>query len=363
MLLTDASVNLFTRPMDEHFASFPELMQRCHTSRQAGREVPSDAKRILFLNRNDKLSVVVGDDHEVVPTAWSLSQIAASCRVPVYVLEQLKTDTAVRVLNETYPRSELSERLALVENGRLRALTSSSYSRLWDVHVLGEIHRWLLPDGRFVPAMPTVNTDQVGTNLRGNNKPALFRGDRDSFTFFYSSKRPGDDGLGGLRKGIVVYNSEVGARSFGYETFYFREMCANFLIWDARQVVRRRAIHKGSLDRVFREFKLDLIEASAEIEQHELDVFRRAAEISFAGDGSPTKENREAAEERLQREFGATKTMSRRAVEAALNPENPGDLSLWGIANGFTSIAKLETWAGSMADLSVQAGRVLALAQ
>ncbi len=314
---------------------------------------------LVTLNRNNNLSVVVGDDEEVVPTAWSISQIAASCRVPVYVLEQLRTDTAVRVLNETYPRSELSERLALVEHGRLRALTSSAYSRLWDVHVLGEVHRWLLPDGRFVPALPTINTDEVGSNVRGNNKPALFRGDRDSFAFFYSSKRPGDDGLGGLRKGIVVHNSEVGARSFGYETFYFREMCANFLIWDARQVVRRRAIHKGSLDRVFREFKLDLIEASAEIEQQELDVFRRAAVAPFAGDGSPTQANRESAEERLQREFGATRSVARRAVEAALSPENPGNLSLWGIANGITSVAKQEAWAGSMADLSVQAGRVL----
>ena len=109
--------------------------------------------------------------------------------------------------------------------------------------------------------------------------------------------------------------------------------------------------------------KLDLIEASAEIEQQELDVFRRAAVAPFAGDGSPTQANRESAEERLQREFGATRSVARRAVEAALTPENPGNLSLWGIANGLTSVAKQEAWAGSMADLSVQAGRVLSSLQ
>src|SRR5262249_16799483 len=69
------------------------------------------------------------------------------------------------------------------------------------------------------PAMPTVNTDEKGTNLLGNTKPALFRSDRDSFAFFYGDKAPGDDGLGGMRKGIVVYNSEVGAKSFGFSTF------------------------------------------------------------------------------------------------------------------------------------------------
>ncbi|MEN8151833.1 MAG: hypothetical protein ABFS86_18610, partial [Planctomycetota bacterium] len=53
---------------------------------------------------------------------------------------------------------------------------------------------WLLGSG-FVPAVPTINTDAFGTNVMGNTKPALFRSDRDMFSFFYSDQDPGDDGF------------------------------------------------------------------------------------------------------------------------------------------------------------------------
>src|SRR5690606_4567040 len=156
-----------------------------------------------------------------------------------------------------------------------------------------------LPDGRFVPAVPTINTDALGTNIRGNTKPALFRSDRDSFCFFYSEKRPDDDGLGGMRKGIFVHNSEVGSKAFGFGSFYFREMCSNFLIWDATQVKRRRAIHKGSLTNVWKDFKLELIEARGEVEPLAMEAFCRASETPFVDDGSASSRNMELAAERL----------------------------------------------------------------
>ena len=130
----------------------------------------------------------------------------------------------------------------MFSSANLRAVTSDRYERVWDADVYDQVDRWLLPNG-FIPAVPTINTDAQGTNILGNTKPALFRSDRDSFAFFYGDKSPGDDGFGGLRRGVVVYNSEVGAKSFGFSTFYFREVCANFLIWDATGVKARRARH------------------------------------------------------------------------------------------------------------------------
>ena len=68
------------------------------------------------------------------------------------------------------------------------------------------------------------------TNAKGNTKPALFRSDRDSFSFFYSDRTPHDP-FGGLRKGVMVFNSEVGAKCLGFATFLFRDVCSNFMIW------------------------------------------------------------------------------------------------------------------------------------
>lgn len=361
MLLTEASYNLFTRPRDEHFASFQELLDTSKRSQEDGVESLHRANEIRFVEAGNQIRVDLGGFYQVRPTPWAMTQIAGGCRVPTSVLEHLRTETAVRVLNETFQRQDLSERLALVDGDKLRALTSSSYSRLWDVEILQEIDRWLLPDGRFVPAMPTINTDSRGTNVLGNNKPALFRGDRDSFCFFYSPKKPEDDGLGGLRKGILVFNSEVGARSFGFSTFYFREMCSNFLIWDATQIKKRKAVHKGDLLRFFREFKLDLIEASSEFEPKERRVFMQAAETPFVGDGTPTRANLELAQTRLEREFGTSGKLAVAITDSAMLPENPSNLTVWGITNGITSLAKQETWASDLMEMSSLVGEVMEL--
>jgi len=129
-------------------------------------------------------------------------------KVPMPVLERITPETRAKVLNQCFPRSK-RYKVALVDGIHLRAITSDRYERVWDADVLEEVDRWLLGSG-FVPAVPTINTDDYGTNAQGNNKPALFRSDRDLFAFFYSDKDPGDDGFGGLRKGVMVFNSEVG---------------------------------------------------------------------------------------------------------------------------------------------------------
>ena len=358
MLLHEASRNLFARPADEHFPSFEALQDESLRIFHESSEFASDPRKMSFQNR-DGLRVLLADDRSFVLTNYSLGQIAASCRVPMGLLERLDPSTTVQVLNETWPRGEMSERQVLVQGDTLRALTSTSYTRLWDWEILQEVDRWLLPRG-FIPAVPTMNAPG-GVNLMGNEKPALFRGDRDSFSFFYSDQLPGDDGLGGMRKGIFVWNSEVGARAFGWSTFYFREVCGNFLVWDVRDVKERRAIHKGDQLRKtwWKDFRLELIDASSEIEQRELDVFDKAAITPFVGDGSPTDANQELAVDRLQRQFRVPARMGRGFIDAAMLPENPGDLSIWGVVNGITSAAKDMGFAGGMADTSALAGKVL----
>jgi hypothetical protein len=281
-------------------------------------------------------------DRVVHFSPFALHQLALACRVPLSVLRRLPPATTVDVLQDLVPPQP---RLALVANDRLRALTSTRYARLWDLEILEEIDRWLLPRG-FVPA--------------GGTRPALFRGDRDFFGFFFSPRLPGDDGLGGMRKGLFVWNSEVGARAFGWSTFYFRQVCHNLLVWDETRTRTHRAVHRTQLrTKAWRRFRQDLIAASTEIEQRELDVFRRAATTPFVGDGSPSTTNQELAAERLQRQFGVPAKTARAFVQAALLPENPRDLSYWGIVNGVSSTAKHQPFAGAMVDLATLAGKVL----
>src|SRR5439155_12859540 len=158
-----------------------------------------------------------------------------------------------------------------------------------------------------------------GTNILSNTKPALFRSDRDSFSFFYGDKEPGDDGLGGLRKGIVVFNSEVGAKSFGFSTFYFREMCANFLVWDASGVEHRRARHTSAVRDLFREFREDLQEIGAVLTTAELDVFEKARTTRFVPQGPSERED---AVRRLVRDFRLPEADALEVADLVRSPEN-----------------------------------------
>ena len=43
--------------------------------------------------------------------------------------------------------------------------------------------------------------------------------------------------------GFFVWNSEVGRRTIGVETFWFQHVCANHVVWDAIEVVRYSRKH------------------------------------------------------------------------------------------------------------------------
>jgi len=201
------------------------------------------------------------------------------------------------------------------------------------------------------------STGARSSSILGNTKPALFRSDRDSFAFFYGDKSPGEDGFGGLRKGVVVFNSEVGAKSFGFSTFYFREMCANFLIWDATGMKARRARHTGAVIGVVREFREELQEIGSVLTTSELDVFERARTTRFVPEGPG---EREEAIRRLVREFRMGEADALEVTDLVRSPESPGEFTSWGVANGVTSAAKALPYASDRAHFSRLGGAILA---
>ncbi len=352
--LTIAQRELFTRPPESHFDSFLSLRSDADSQKRRCTSLDARDDRILF--SEDGGHVHFGD-RTLALTHFALGQLASMAKVPMPVLERLDGDTRAKVLNRCFPRNR-RYRTALVDGDRLRCVTSDRYERVWDADVYEQVDRWLLPNG-FIPAMPTVNTDAQGTNLLGNTKPALFRSDRDSFSFYYGDKSAGDDCLGGLRKGVVVYNSEVGAKSFGFSTFYFRELCANFLIWDATGVKARRARHTGAVIGVVREFREELQQVGATLTTRELDAFEVARKTRFVPEGPG---ERAETVRRLVREFRLSEAGAAGVADLVLAPENPGEFTVWGVVNGITSAAKAMAYAGDRADFSTVAGEVLAAA-
>ena len=342
IVLTAASEALFRRAPEEQFPSWESLREAASSQRRACREIEARDRRILFSEDGETVHFA---DESVRMTHYSMGQFAALARVPMGVLQRLRPATRGTVLNQLFERTSRFK-VGLAEGDRLRAVTSDRYERVWDEELLDSLDRWLLPSG-FVPAVPTLGSPDP------DQKPALFRSDRDSFFFLFSTQDPRDS-FGGLRKGVVVYNSEVGAKCLGYQTFIFRDVCRNLLIWGASGVVENSAKHMGRVRQVFADFSRELQGISNQVSPLEYAAIDRATRTAFVESG-----REQDAAKRLQKEFGIPKALVPEVLEAVHLEENPGDLSVWGVVNGLTSVAKNEPYAADRVMLAAAAGALL----
>lgn len=366
-MITDASQQLFSRPADEHYDSMQNLLSKAFEDMQNSEETQVKGNQILFENLNDNIALDVRGEMKHL-TKYSLSQICQMSNVPIRIIERLigmgETSLAVENLNKLFSRTDANgdetERLLLTQNGKLRAINGSAYARLWDFTVFDKINEWLIPNG-FTPAKPTINTDSDRNNLMGNNKPALFRGDQSSFGFFFTEKGAKEDptdNLGGLRQGIMIWNSEVGARSFGFSNFYFQDMCANFLIWGATNQKRKRFVHRGDvINNGFADYETMIKEAAKQAEdrrQEDMEVFARAASILFANSD-------DEAVEKLNEKYKVARPTAEAIVKASYLPQNSNgeELSVWRIANGVTYEAQSTSRAESLVDDSMLATKII----
>lgn len=361
--LMSASSNLSNRPADEHFASWQDLRAAADRDDRNARTVVSPASNIEVVAADSGLAIVskrAGSSFALNNhSAGEIARLAGASSG--FVFDRLQPKVAAIALTDALSRTgeEIALHLGTItgSNGLhggpvLRGITSPTYTRVSDSAIYAEVDRWLIGAG-FKPALPTKNTDAQRNNIMGNNKPCLFRGLRDSFSFFMFEKT--SEGAGGrpVRRGVMVENSEVGASSVWVRQFVFDEFCANFIIWNAREMVEFRAIHRGDAGRILRGVREQLRNATPEVMARELEILKLAAEVTFA-------DNEETAVERLIKEFELSESMSKGAVMLAHANENRGvrPLSFAGVANGVTSMAKSARNADKLVELAGVGGDI-----
>ena len=383
---------MFHAPDEAKFRTFADLRAHASSQRARSKEVEVDLSKFLFAHKDGRDYVYV-DDYNFRLTNLFYKQVSNEAGVRIEVLEQLRPSTRINVLNELWEpwrngRKDVqgneipSERKLLIEANEsdgfdVRAMNGARYERLWDDEVLNEVERHLLPNG-WVPAYPTFNIDPA-TPVEKREK-ALIRTDRYSFSFYFTEpkfkagdgfsdqkvsgmqgsagiaaaqgfRKPEDDGLGGLRKGIMVYNGETGHKSFGWQMFLFRNVCCNFNIWDLSEGRTKRVRHTKSVRDAFEVFKEDCRNLSGALSDQEYSFLAKAAKTEFA------KEDEDAIK-RLNR-LGVTNANARAGVEAAHLDINGGNLSVWSVVNGLTWHAKELENEDDRVALSIQAGDVL----
>jgi hypothetical protein len=376
-MLTEASSNLMNRKPEEHYPDLPTLITDARAQKDRSTTADVDDAGILYVPGRGGIVADLGRGREVALGHYARQQLGTLSGVPVRVQDRLSPRTLAQVLNETAPRDHNGENarqwlLQDTDEGQeARAITSQKYERLWDADLYAECAKWL-PEG-WEPAYPELHVLWEGAtdsreNVQGNEKPALFRSDRDSFAFFHGPRADDGEDFGGLRPGLMAWNSEVGASSFGFRRFYFRAMCCNFLIWDASEIKERRARHTKQVTRIRAMFSRELRRIAQPMTTAELDTFAKAAAHTFEPFERDSKTTAKNAANKLYRlgNVQVTQAQAVRALEAASFEQHNGRggfLSSWDVANGLTWTAKEQGYAKDRAALQTAAGVVMAAAQ
>lgn len=370
--LMDASNQWATRPADQRFTTLDELDASVASRRQRSFARDYDLNQLLTVQTGDSGMRIEANGRPLELTNWSFRQLAATVGAPAGYLTKLPAELAVRNLNHglaathadkgkrdgnkllmIHPEDDDSRPLsAPVDPATLQAVTSPGYGRIWDADCVSLVRSIVRDHPEFH------NPVAYGRN-GGIEKAGLYASDHDVFMFMIdggSRLEVGKDAHGNpdkLNRGFFLWNSETGAATFGVQTFLFREVCGNHIVWSASDITRLTIRHsKGGPGR-FEEEALPAI----------LDHVNRAAsedEAAILKAKSlllPTDDRDMVA---LVSPFAITRSELRQAINVAKNEE--GDCrNLWQLVQGLTAHARDMAHTDSRVDLERRAGKLMNL--
>ena len=239
-IITKASHQWASRPNDERFLSLTDMSAHFSALRNNSRSIVASTTKIhVRPTEDDNLELVGSADVGYEPNNWSFGQLCTLARGPQSVsapagyLRTLPAPMAADCLNYGLQYRDIDEvGLLLHRNGgnHLRAATGPRYGRIWNNDVLnalvtrfgdGVTGQWKVP-GEFGKPV---------TVTKGNT--TLYASDRDFFIFLCDEENRIEHAGRQLARGFFMWNSEVGAQTFGLGTFMFDFVCKNRMIWGA----------------------------------------------------------------------------------------------------------------------------------
>lgn len=271
----------------------------------------------------------------------------------------------------------------------LRAITTDTYTRLWNAEILErlvtlkQMHGWRVPPGRPVsddPRLPTrAATEEdvlklahtsLGVKVGDKIAPSgIYVSDHDMFVFMVNEDCLIEDGLGGyLARGFFVSNSEVGvgpqtmgSAALRFTFFWYKSVCGNHIVWDAQNVHDVRLKHVGRIGDRLEKFAGEIkqyMDTGAKATSAKIQVARK---LEIAG----TKE------EVLDKVFGLAQkkklpTLTKGVIKAAYEKaETKVDqygppTTAWGLYNGLTDVSQRSGFADVRSRIDTAAGKLFA---
>lgn len=335
--LTRAHQELFRRKPDECFDSFESLYRRCQTDRELSEDQwvrPED----LILTHD--LTVAIGDNPDYTLNDWSFSQLCRMASVSRDTLNRLTSRTASRALEETLPKTGKPLQL-LTRESSIRSVHGVSYTRLWNVELL-DLVRAFAPG--FEPPQKAADGSSTG----------LYCGEQDMFAFLIDPTGWAEIDGEAFAPGFFLWNSEVGRRSLGVQTFWFQAICQNHIVWDAVEVVEFSRKHTANVRDGLPEIGriLEALAAKRDARRDGFVSVMRKAMSEKLGDDV------DEASKRLAQE-GLPKGLVKEAMQIA---EQQGRFTIFAMVDALTRLSQRITLAGDRVQLDAKIGQLLSLA-
>jgi len=325
-----------------------------------------NSHEFLYPLKEAKLEVI-GDEITLAGARfsnWAFSQFASKMKAPGSYLRTLPTDIAMLNIKHGLTTLPDEQSKLLVAEGRLDAITSDRYVRIWNA----EIADWLCdlqssqPWWTFPEAFRTANGGQKeGAWGKHEVLPVAFLSDRDMFVFLCDYQHPVT--IPGvehpLLRGFWVENSEAGAGAVRITLFLFDFVCCNVLVWGARNVIEVKINHTGrARERVLFE---DSEARNAIVEYANRSTEKDVQRIVSARNLLVADTRNEVIDLLYkQRLPGLTRTVLESAYAIQERTPRYGDpRSVWSVVNGITEASQTSEYADARTEIDRSAGRLL----
>lgn len=359
--LMQASNQWASRPADERFLSLIELQAAMRANRavSASKVVSSRALSIAPVEDNPRGLCVIGPNGApVTPTHWSFGQLAGLAAAPAGYLRELPAPIAADCLNYGIRQRDAKDVGVLLRKNAegvntLAAATGPNYGRIWNATVADNL---VSRFGDGVSGDFRVPGEFGKAVAANRDNTTIYGSDRDMFVFLADeehritvpNRRNGESGE--MARGFFVWNSEVGAQTFGVATFLFDYVCMNRIVWGATQYREIRIRHTASAPDRWMDDVVPAIQSYANSRTDNI-----VAAITHA------KQHRlDDLDAFLAKRFTKSETVAIKAAHMA-DEQRPME-NLWDVVVGATAAARAIPHQDARVDMERKGGAILDMA-
>jgi hypothetical protein len=182
----------------------------------------------------------------------------------------------------------------------------------------------------------------------------LYCGEQDMFCFLIDPTGWVEIDGEAFAPGFFVWNSEVGRRTLGIQTFWFQAVCQNHIVWDAVEVCEYTRKHTANVHEALsniQQMLARLVETRDQRRDAFANVIKKAMSTTL---GDKTEDVME-----VLREHGIQKCVADQALKIAAQR---GKFTIFSLVDALTRLAGEEQNAGDRTEADARGSSLLALA-